>query len=397
MNIPELNSLISQEYLTNIRRKLHMYPEVGFDLPKTIALVKSELDAMGVQYTEKYGKSSVVATINEHKENFTIGIRADMDALPIQEKNDVPYKSRHDGKMHACGHDAHTAILLGTVKALNQIKDEIDCRVMFLFQPSEEGARSGAKLMVEDGVMDNIDIIIACHTDNAYPVGKVGFINGPALASNRVFEIEISGKTAHAVMPHTGIDAIAVAHRIYGDIHLMLAREMDPFALYAFNIGTIQGGTAVNVVAAQAKMTGTLRTHCDEVDAYVAKRMEDIVTNVAREVGATTRVVTKKTLPPVYNDEKINKRLMDAAAKVVGRENVFFMEKPKMSSEDFSMYLTKKPGVFFRICTRNEDKGFTGMPHNSDWQIDEDALPIGVKVFTQFVIDNMGGLEREAK
>ena len=157
---------IDKDYIIALRRELHQFPEVGFDLPKTIALVKRELDQMGISYTEKYGKSSVVATINPEKSHFTIGIRADMDALLIQEKNDIPYRSQTDGKMHACGHDAHTAMLLGTAKALSAMKDQINCRVKLLFQPSEEGFESGASYMVQDGVMDTIDVIIGVHVEN---------------------------------------------------------------------------------------------------------------------------------------------------------------------------------------------------------------------------------------
>lgn len=175
----EIFSGIDKNYMISIRRRLHMYPEIGLDLPLTLKLVKSELDSMGVKYTEKYGKSSIVASINDELPGFTIGIRADMDALPINEMNDVEYKSRHEGKMHACGHDAHTAILLGTVKALSKIKNKIKCRVVFLFQPLEEGMGSGAKLMVEDGVMDDIDVIVALHVYNLLDTGKAGFMPGP--------------------------------------------------------------------------------------------------------------------------------------------------------------------------------------------------------------------------
>lgn len=393
MNIDKVFSLIDKDYIIKIRRQLHMKPEIGFDLPNTIALVKKELDLMGIIYTEKYGKSSVVATINNEKGNFTIGLRADMDALPIQEINDVPYKSQYDGIMHACGHDAHTAMLLATAKTLNQIKGELNCRVVFLFQPSEEGPDSGAKYMVTDGVMDNIDIILGMHIENWLESGTVGVCNGMSMASNRPFKIEIFGKSAHATLPHSGIDALAMANRIYSAVQLMLTRELDPFSQWVCSIGTLKSGKAYNVIADYAEMEGTIRTYSNEVDAYIINRIKRIVESVANEIGGKAVVNSELEMYPLYNDPYISNLVIDAAEKIIGKENVVNM-KIKMSSEDFSHYLTKKPGVFFRLGTRSAAKGIISLPHNNNFQIDEDALPLGVKVFVQFVTDNMNGLKK---
>jgi amidohydrolase len=388
IRIPE----VEPAYLSRIRRTLHMYPELSFDLPRTLALVRSELEQIEVPYTEKYGRSSIVATLNEDKKAFTIGIRADMDALPVQEINEVPYKSKIDGKMHACGHDAHTAMLLGAVRALAQIKDQLQCRVKFLFQPSEEGMDSGAREMVADGVMDDIDIIIACHMDNAYEVGTVGFLAGPAMASNHAFTIELFGKSGHAVFPHTAADTIAMGVRIYSELQMMLTREIDPFALRVLSFGIFQAGETNNVIPDYCRMVGTLRTHSDQIADFIMRRMNEIVEDTTRQMGGRGQILKNKHLPVVYNDRAITERLIEAARKVVDPSKVVIMEKPKMSSEDFSLYQTKKPGVFYRIGSRNEQKGFVNMPHRNNWDIDEDALPIGVKVFAQFVVDNMNGL-----
>jgi len=215
---------IDKNYIVRLRREIHEYPELEFDLPRTIAVVKRELEVLGITYTEKYGKSSVVGYINPEKTGFTIGIRADMDALPINEINDVPYKSKLEGKMHACGHDAHTTMLLGTAKALKAIEDRIHCRVMLLFQPSEEGSESGAELMVQDGIMDDIDV----HIDSNLNSGCIGVCKGAAMASSRSFELEFFGRSAHAALPHSGNDALAAAVDAYNGIHLMLRESWVP-------------------------------------------------------------------------------------------------------------------------------------------------------------------------
>ena len=385
---------IDKDYIIALRRELHQYPEVGFDLPRTIALVKRELDQMGIPYTEKYGKSSVVATINPEKSHFTIGIRADMDALLIQEKNDIPYRSQTDGKMHACGHDAHTAMLLGTAKALNAMKEQINCRVKLLFQPSEEGFESGASYMVQDGVMDEIDVIIGVHVENWLESGCVGVCKGNSMASSRTFQIDIHGRSAHATLPQTGKDALAAAVRTYSDIQFMLSREINPFSQYVCSIGKLQAGTSQNIVADHAIMLGTIRTFDMELDAYLIKRIEEIANAAAEGIGAKAQVTSHLKTQVVYNNPYVSDLVLDCAKKLVGEEKIAHMPI-KLSSEDFSHYLTKKPGVFIRLGTRNEEKGCTTLPHNNDFMIDEDALPIGSAVCVQFVLDHMNGIDVE--
>jgi amidohydrolase len=383
-----------KEYIISLRRELHEYPEIGFDLPKTIAVVKRELDKLGIEYTEEYGKSSVVATINPDKKDFTIGIRADMDALLIQEKTDLPFKSKIDGQMHACGHDAHTAMLLGTAKALKAMEDKISCRVKLLFQPSEEGQQSGAELMVADGVMDDIDVIIGQHIENWLDVGTVGVCKGASMASSRTVKIQFFGKTAHATLPHSGIDALAAAVKTYNDIQFMLTREMNPFDRYVCSVGKLSAGTTQNVIADHAEMLISVRAYKNEVDEHIAKRIEQIAKNAADELGARVEIESDLKCFVVYNNPYISELLLSSAGKVVGDDNIAEMPV-KMSSEDFSQYLTKKPGVFMRLGTRNEKKGCTTLPHNNDFLIDEDAFVIGSDSCVQFVLDNMNGIDME--
>lgn len=381
-----------KEYIIALRREIHEYPEIGFDLPKTIAVVKRELDKLGIEYTEEYGKSSVVATINPDKKDFTIGIRADMDALLIQEKTDLPFKSKIDGQMHACGHDAHTAMLLGTAKALKAMEDKISCRVKLLFQPSEEGQQSGAELMVADGVMDDIDVIIGQHIENWLDVGTVGVCKGASMASSRTVKIQFFGKTAHATLPHSGIDALAAAVKTYNDIQFMLTREINPFDRYVCSVGKLSAGTTQNVIADYAEMLISVRAYKNEVDEHIAKRIDQIAKNAADELSAKVEIESDLKCFVVYNNPYISELLLSSAGKIVGADNI--AEMPiKMSSEDFSQYLTKKPGVFMRLGTRNEKKGCTTLPHNNDFLIDEDAFVYGSDTCVQFVLDNMNGLD----
>ena len=383
-----------KEYIVNLRHELHEHPEIGFDLPKTISVVKRELEKLDIAYTEQYGESSVVATINPQKTHFTIGIRADMDALLIEEKTDLPFKSKTKGKMHACGHDAHTAMLLGTAKALKAMEDKLACRVMLIFQPSEEGIRSGAGELVKGGLMNEIDVIIGMHVENWLEAGTVGVCKGSSMASSRNLRIDFYGATAHATLPHTGVDALAAAVRTYNDIQYMLGRELNPFSKYVCSIGKLEGGTTQNVIADHAYMLGTIRTFDMEVDSFLIRRIGQIAENCAKEIGARAEVTSSLKALVVYNNPHISDLVLASAEKVVGAENIVQMPE-KLSSEDFSQYLTQKPGVFFRLGTRNAEKGCTTLPHNNDFMIDEDAFPIGTDTCVQFVLDNMRGIDME--
>lgn len=380
-----------KDYIISLRREIHRRPEIGFDLPETIALVKRELDSIGIEYTEKYGESSVVAILNPEK-SFTIGIRADMDALLIEEKTGLPYSSEIKGHMHACGHDAHTAMLLGTVKALYSMRDKINCRVFFVFQPSEEGIRSGAGELVNGGLMEELDLIIGLHIENWLESGRIGVCKGESMASSRNMKIEFFGKTAHATLPQTGNDALAAAVDAYNSIQLMLTRKMDPFSKYVCSIGKLSAGTTQNVIADYAEMLGTIRTFDMAVDEKIIKNIENIVNKSAEAFGCTVKLTTSLKAKVVYNNPYISELVLKSAEKT----SLGIAEMPiKMSSEDFSMYLSKKPGVFIRLGTRNAEKGCVTLPHNNDFLIDEDAFIVGSDTCVQFVLDNMDGIDME--
>ena len=379
-----------KDYIISIRRELHEYPEIGFELPKTVALVKRELDKLGIEYTEAYGESSVVGIINPDKKGFTIGIRADMDALLINEKTGLDFASKIPGHMHACGHDAHTAMLLGTAKALKAMESELTARVMLVFQPSEEGIRSGAAELVAGGLMDEIDVIIGMHVENWLESGEIGVCAGSSMASSRSFKLSFSGRSAHATLPHTGADALAAAVMVYNNIQYMLAREINPFAKYVCSIGKLEGGTSQNIIADKAYMLGTIRTFDMQLDEFLIRRISEIAKNTAAETGVEASVETSLKASVVYNNPYLSSLVLKSA-EAVGAITPKMPEK--LSSEDFSQYLAKKPGVFFRLGTKNAKKGCVTLPHNSDFMIDEDAFVLGSDACVRFVLDNMSGID----
>ena len=382
---------IDNEYIKRLQHELHRIPELGFDLPRTVAVVKRELDKIGIEYTEKYGKSSIVADLNPEKTNFTIAIRADMDALAINEQSGVEYSSEIEGQMHACGHDAHTAILIATVKTLFEMKDEISCHVRFIFQPSEECPVSGAKMLVENGVMDGVNVIIGLHVGGCNS-GEIGLCVGASMAASRPFKLEFFGKSAHAATPHNGKDALAAAVRAYMSIKLMVSTEMTPKEKFICSIGKLNAGTAQNIIADYAEMVGTIRTFSREVDSYIIGRIEGIAKSIKEELGIDYKLTTHLKSGVVYNDPKIAALVTAAAEKVVGKDKAVGVAM-RLGAEDFAFYGEKAPATFFRLGSYNEAKGCTAQAHNSDFKVDDDVLHLGAETFVQFVLDNMNGIE----
>jgi amidohydrolase len=379
-------------YMTGIRRELHAYPEVGFELPRTIALVKRELNALGIEYSEEYGRCSVVALINGQCRGFTIGLRADMDALPVEETNDLPFKSKNEGMMHACGHDAHTAMLLGAARTLKQIESALSCRVKLLFQPSEEGEVSGARMMTENGAVDDVDVILGLHVDPMLEVGQIRVCPGAAMASCTPIEIDFSGKSAHATMPQKGCDALAMAVKAYLGIQIMLAREIDPFKNYICSVGALNAGHAHNVICGAANMKITLRAYDEALSDFIVGRIRTIAEHAAAVMGGAVKLQSHVSAHAVVNHPEVCRCLVGSAEKVVGTGRVG-TSSPRLGSEDFSWFLRKKPGALFLLGAGNARKGISSALHCGDFAIDEDALLIGSRTFFQFVLDNMGGMK----
>ncbi len=379
-------------YVIDIRRELHKYPEIGYDLPKTLERVKGELNKMGLPFDEKYGESSIVATLNGEKSDFTIGMRADMDALPVAEKTKMPYKSKIKGQMHACGHDAHTAILLDTARRLAEIKEKINCRVKFIFQASEESAPSGASLMAKDGVMKDIDCIVALHCEPNHQAGTIALSSGPCNAISNGFYLEFYGRSAHAARQEMGIDAITMAVKVYNAIEFMIAKEFPAATSRVFNVGAIHGGKTNNVICSHTSMYCTLRTWDEETDAKAVKRIKEIISAVAKESGGKAKFIQSKYYPIVRNDNVVCEKMRAAAAAVIGEENIVPIKRT-LGADDFSYFSNEKPGCLFRLGIKNEEKNCIYSLHQDRFNIDEDALKIGSDIFVQFVMDNMNGIK----
>lgn len=392
MDFAKVICSVDKEYILSLRRELHMYPELEFELPKTLALICRELGAMGIPYTEEYGRSSIVAFINPECKGFSIALRADTDALPLTEKTGLPYASKHPGIMHACGHDAHTAMLLGTAKALKSVEKELTCKVVLIFQACEEGELSGAKLLVRDGVADLADIFVGMHIENWLEVGTVGICPGVCMAASHPLHIEFFGKSAHATLPQSGVDALAMAVETYNGIMQMKATQMNPFEQYVCSVGMLSAGTTDNVIPDYAQIKVSLRTYDTNVEEFIVDNIRTLAENAAARRGGTVAFHEDTKALPLVNHKSVSDRVLAAAGKIVGEGNIVTMPK-KLSSEDFSFYAAKKPSAFLRLGTRNAKKGCTTLPHNNDFVLDEDALETGSRVFVQFVLDNMEGFE----
>jgi len=378
-------------YARCIQEELHRIPEIGFDLPKTLAVVHRELDKLGLSYTDKWGRSSVVGYLGPEDAAFTIGIRADMDALPIQEEVDIPHKSIHDGVMHACGHDSHTAMLLGVAKELKAREKELNCRVKLLFTPAEEYIEPGCKQLAENGVMDDIDFAVACHVGPDTDTGKIGLIPSGGINANSMgFTVEFFGTSSHAASQQKGKDAIAMAVEAYTAMEIMVAKEFAPTAPRLFNIGVIQGGQTNNIICNYCKMFGSSRAHSDEVSEKLITRIREICEGIARMNGGEAKVTVNKFLPFVLNNETVAKQLWASAEKVVGAGNVFVPGRG-LGGEDFGFLSRKKPCAFFRLGTR-KDEATSYVLHTVKFDLDENAMAIGVDIFLQFVLDNQNGI-----
>lgn len=378
MSIQISNELFN--YAVDIRRQLHQYPEIGFELEKTVKLASEELDKIGMAYTYEYGKGSVVAELGQGDK--MIALRADMDALPVEEKTDLPYKSKITGKMHACGHDSHTAVLLAVAKYLKINEDKLRCKVRLIFQPSEEGAISGAKMMVDNGVMDGVDHIICTHCENMLEVGKIGVCSGNCMSACVPATIRFIGKTSHATLPQFGVDANAMAVEAYQKLKEMVEAEAGDTA-YIWSVGRISGGHVHNVISDLCEMDVSFRFYDMDFAKRVEKKAKEICTSIAERFGGRCEINWNMSTGPVINDEGIVKKFKN----IVSNENIIIEEtERRMTSEDFGWYLTKSPGMLFRFGTRNEELGCVSGLHNNDFKIDEDGMKSAIQAFCTYAM-----------
>jgi amidohydrolase len=362
------------------RRHLHRNPEVSYHEQETSRFVYETLESFGDLELARPTGTSVVARLVGERPGRTLAIRADIDALPIQEENDFDFASRNPGAMHACGHDGHTAMLLGTAKILSGMRERINGEVRFIFQHAEELSPGGAEELVEAGVMDGVDAVIGAHLWSQLAVGKIGVTHGPMMAAPDIFEITIRGKGGHAAMPHQVVDSIAVGAQVVTNLQHVVSRETDPIDHVVVSVTKFSGGTTHNVIPGTVEMVGTVRTLDPEVRERVPELMERVIKGVTEAHGADYEFRYKPGYRPVINAEEVTGVIEETVRSVFGEDSLEIMP-PNMGGEDFSAYQQKAPGAFFLVGAGNEEKGIVNPHHHPRFTIDEDALDNGVRMF----------------
>ncbi len=381
MNKQKIRHLITEESI-KIRdeiiahyRNLHMYPELSLQEEKTARYIENFCSGLNIE-SRRLAGTGIVADIKGEKNGGTIALRADTDALAVHEETNIEYRSRHDGIMHACGHDAHTAMLLGAMKIIQGEKHLLKGTVRFIFQPGEEGA-GGAKLMIDAGALENVSSIYGIHVWSESPSGEILLRKGPLLASSDRFTVILEGEGGHAALPHFSIDPVAVLIDIYNAFQKILSREVDPLQNALLTVPMIQGSEACNIIPSTASFQGSLRTVDQESRSRILKRMEEIVAGYSQ----AWRCRGSFELAPVFYPP------LENHAACIERISPFFedavlLEKPaSMGSEDFSFYCEKIPGAMILLGTRNEEKGIIHPHHHPRFRVDEDILPVGAVIY----------------
>ena len=379
--IKEVIQTYSEE-LTELRRKLHSEPEVSWEEYKTTQFVCEYLEQLGISY-RKTEPTGVIAEIRGGRLGKTVALRGDMDALQVEELNkDLPYASKEDGKMHACGHDAHTAMLLIAAKALNEIKEELPGNVRLLFQPAEEVAE-GAKALVKQGAMEGVDNVFGIHIWSQMPTNKVSCTPGPSFASADLFKVTFKGRGGHGAMPHACIDAAIVASSFVMNVQTVVSRTIDAQHPAVLTIGKMVVGTRFNVIAENAVIEGTVRCFHPETRDHIETQLKHYADQVAVIYGATAKVEYIHGTRAVINEEYSANLAQKVAAEAFGEEAVY-NEKPTMGGEDFSEYLAHAPGSFALVGSGNPEKDTQWAHHHGKFNIDEDALSTGAELYAQY-------------
>ena len=383
-------SIEIQEEVIKNRRYLHMNPEIGFDTQNTEKMIKDNLEKWGIEILPS--KCGVFGLIPGKDRTRIVGLRADMDALCLQEQNDVPYKSQSPNKMHACGHDAHTAMLLGAAKLLQSNKEDLPMDVLLIFQPAEEGPNlGGARIMTADlkesGLLEKIVNVFAIHVFNDYPVGKVAFKHGPMMSSTDEFYIKINGKGGHAGMPHQTIDALSVGIKAVAAMETFMSRRMDPFDPAVFSVGVFEAGSAINIIADSAKFSGTIRCQKEETREYILENMQRVVKGICDAYGATCHIDIVHGLPPMINNSEAANYAIVVAKEVVGEENIMMIPHAMLGAEDFAFFAKEIPSALMVVGTGNPECGATWPVHHPKFDIDENALVRGVQMLCSLAMN----------
>ncbi|WP_182200137.1 M20 family metallopeptidase [Paraliobacillus salinarum] len=380
----ELNSMLDQSFdeMVEIRRYLHQHPELSFQEKNTAHYITNTYKKLDIPYQQNVGGNGVIATLKGNKPGKTIALRADFDALPIQDEKDVPYKSKVDGVMHACGHDGHTATLLTTAKVLKQVQSELAGTVVFIHQHAEELTPGGAKPIISSGVLKDVDFVFGAHLWTNTPYGEIETAEKEFMAGADKFSITIQGKGGHGAIPHQTKDAVVIGSQVVSNLQQIISRRINPLSTAVLSIGTFHAGTTFNIIADTATITGTVRTFDTAVQTQIMHEMEDIISGTCVGYDASYTLDYEKGYPPVINHPKEAKLVIEAANKVDGVKKATFVE-PSMTGEDFSYYLLEKPGAFFFVGAQQE--GNFQPHHHPAFDIDERAMLLTAKTFVQII------------
>ena len=373
-----------QSKLVRWRRQFHIKPELGFQEQATGAFIAQTLTKIGIPHRTGIAKTGIVATISSPYPGPVLAIRSDMDALPIQEENQVPYCSQNNGIMHACGHDGHMAIALGTAEYLWHHRHDFKGTVKIIFQPAEESP-GGAKLMIDEGALKNpdVDAIIGLHLWNNFPLGTVGISGGPLMAAVECFRLDIFGKGGHGAMPERTVDPVVVSAQIVNALQTVVSRSVNPLDSAVVTVGELHAGTGLNVIADKASMSGTVRYFNPNLKGYFGQRIEEIVAGICKTFGATYELNYWWLYPPVINDEKMVDLVRSVATDIIETPAGIISSCQTMAGEDMSFFLQEIPGCYFFLGSANQDKGFTYPHHHPRFDFDETALLMGVEIFVR--------------
>jgi amidohydrolase len=375
--------------LVTLRRELHQYPELSHKEFKTSERVAEELRKLRIPIKTGVAKTGVVGLLTGGEKGKTVALRADMDALPIEEQTTFPYRSRNKGVMHACGHDVHTACLIGAAAILSQMKSELNGNVKFIFQPSEEVLPGGAKPMIKAGVLERPKVsgIFGLHTEPGIPAGKIGVKDGPLMAQVDDFDIVISGSGGHGARPHHGVDAIVVASQVISALQTIASRKIDPVEPVVVSVGKIEGGTARNIICDRVTLKGTARSLSRKVARKIPVLLKSITAGVVASAGASFELKYSPGYPVLVNRPRETDLARDTVARMFGRQALFEIKRPEMGAEDFAYFLQKVPGTFLRLGIRNPKKDAVYPWHHPKFTVDEDVIGMGAAVLAGVAFD----------
>jgi amidohydrolase len=380
-------------YVVSLRRHIHQHPELSFEEYNTQAFVEHKLREMGITDIEHKAKTGLVVHIRgKNPESKTIALRADMDALPIIEQNDVPYKSQNEGVMHACGHDVHTSSLLGVAMILNDLKDSFEGTIKLLFQPGEEKLPGGASIMIKENALQNPQAtsIIGQHVMPLLPAGTIGFREGLYMASTDELYVTIKGKGGHGAMPHLNIDPVLIMAHMITALQSLVSRRANPIIPSVLSFGKVIANGATNVIPNEVKMEGTFRTLDESWRAEAHVLMVKTATQLAESMGGSCEFEVRKGYPFLMNDTNVTRRAKESACEYVGAENVVDLDI-WMAAEDFAYYSQEMPACFYRLGTRNEERGITSSVHTPTFDIEEDALELSTGLMAWLAVKELEG------